>query len=1047
MELVDEEDSHLCIRCNQTIIGLQNYVNHRQRNCLSSTSSSSKNVNVKSSTKPFTANFEGFLNTHRDEKKIENYADFHFDDDQCEEFDEDEDEDDENLEEESEDDVEISSEQKNKSTESEFKQYDYDFFSSLELQCMPRRDSPHSHPHPSSSGNHRILTRKATAALLAQHGDEWIDEATSTVGIKKQDSVFNLFEQQESESDEENETDESDPEVPSDYTRGKWKPGSRPPNNFTGGKWKPESTKIPHWDENESSNDGNLEKSMEIEDSNPPPTHTKGKWVPGTKISKLELHAMSDNNESFWCSFCSRKLASRAIYERHLKSNLHEKRTKLQNELEAAAETLPFNELSSHFQQSVVEDATVTVVIENENVDLKVEGKKKFRSRSKVTCEVCDIKLPVHLLGKHLISHFHYRKMLQSSKKSFDIVLNNFHKIIIQSPFQCQPCKFYFNTQEDFLRHWNSIGHVECCDKKLGEGGGGYKFFCSICKFACSSNVHMTEHLKSVEHQQVVALINRSKPIIVRLLSEVRCDKCFVTTISLQHRVDETFEKLNKNLFNFTSNFICDECQRAFQSALSLQKHKRRTHKNPIFFCTDCEKTFVTADEARIHRNGIDHKTITSRKRMQSDPKLKARLQKTCPVCNDTMLDNVELRDHILAMHPEHYFSCGRCGMKFPLAQEVSRHVRDKVCKFYKTIQSSSSSVEKQLSSETPRESIKFQVTSSDTEKVAESSGLMELIESNFATDLLSVEWRRRQTPTADCRSFSTESQAEFFFHETLHQLPIDKDYKTKIECRFCKKFFGQQSLREHLRQHTNERIFECSVTGCPMSFTRKSNLKTHLMRVHKNNEDNDNATSLLNVCRVCGKKFQSKHVLEQHKFIHRNRLKTKTFPCQLPNCIHIGHNAADARNHLLTHGDEKSFICTQPNCDYRGQTMEQLRSHSRKHQEVEFKFTCEHCDYKTKLSHHLKRHMRVHEMEDGKIYNCPYCNYSCNNSENLRKHVLKTNKHPGKFMYECGYCMDKPNKFKSNIIKEYQSHLQLAHKMKKPLRIFEAPKKFQRNN
>lgn len=57
------------------------------------------------------------------------------------------------------------------------------------------------------------------------------------------------------------------------------------------------------------------------------------------------------------------------------------------------------------------------------------------------------------------------------------------------------------------------------------------------------------------------------------------------------------------------------------------------------------------------------------------------------------------------------------------------------------------------------------------------------------------------------------------------------------------------------------------------------------------------------------------------------------------------------------------------------------LRSHSRKHQETEFKFSCEHCDYKTKLSGHLKRHIRVHEREEGKIYQCPHCDYSCNNS------------------------------------------------------------------
>lgn len=68
------------------------------------------------------------------------------------------------------------------------------------------------------------------------------------------------------------------------------------------------------------------------------------------------------------------------------------------------------------------------------------------------------------------------------------------------------------------------------------------------------------------------------------------------------------------------------------------------------------------------------------------------------------------------------------------------------------------------------------------------------------------------------------------------------------------------------------------------------------------------------------------RYILEQHKFVHRDRIASRTFPCQLPNCIYIGRNATDTRNHLLTHNDERLFICTQPSCDYRGQTMEQLR-------------------------------------------------------------------------------------------------------------------------
>jgi hypothetical protein len=44
---------------------------------------------------------------------------------------------------------------------------------------------------------------------------------------------------------------------------------------------------------------------------------------------------------------------------------------------------------------------------------------------------------------------------------------------------------------------------------------------------------------------------------------------------------------------------------------------------------------------------------------------------------------------------------------------------------------------------------------------------------------------------------------------------------------------------------------------------------------------------------------------------------------------------------------------------------------------------------------------------------------------------VLKTNKHPGKFLYECVLC-DEATKFKGNLMKQYQSHLQLAHNVTK---------------
>lgn len=56
----------------------------------------------------------------------------------------------------------------------------------------------------------------------------------------------------------------------------------------------------------------------------PPPGHTRGKWIPGSSIGPTETN-ITDN--SYWCSPCGRKLASKILYNRHLRSDLHTRRS------------------------------------------------------------------------------------------------------------------------------------------------------------------------------------------------------------------------------------------------------------------------------------------------------------------------------------------------------------------------------------------------------------------------------------------------------------------------------------------------------------------------------------------------------------------------------------------------------------------------------------------------------------------------------------------------------------------------------------------------
>lgn len=89
---------------------------------------------------------------------------------------------------------------------------------------------------------------------------------------------------------------------------------------------------------------------------------------------------------------------------------------------------------------------------------------------------------------------------------------------------------------------------------------------------------------------------------------------------------------------------------------------------------------------------------------------------------------------------------------------------------------------------------------------------------------------------------FISDSQAECLFHEVLHDSPETQNVtvgdKTKIlqkyTCPLCPKSFRKASLRQHLRQHTFERPFVCSI--CKANFTRQSSLNNHVRSDHGDN-------------------------------------------------------------------------------------------------------------------------------------------------------------------------------------------------------------------
>ncbi|GBP38773.1 Zinc finger protein 629 [Eumeta japonica] len=776
----DDDDSHLCIKCNATIVGLDNYIKHRKERCGKQKYPSINNMKV--STPKTNAPPLGTI-----EPTYSLGADV--------------------------------------------------FFQSLELQSSVKKSSLSRLTPPMTITNKPSSERKLTSLTVTSTGDiprvspldstdrgsDWIgghtlkivgneDNQTKLInavasisGAPKKEipsssySIpYNDFKNEEESDDTSEETeDEDDDDAPG--SSNKWKP----PPHHTGGKWRPASPDHEDWEmRDESEHTGGKWRLLIAQDSNdrdedydaPPPGHTKGKWVPGASEQKTQIMQttiQTKDSVQYWCGPCNRRLRSRAIYEKHLLSKLHMKKVLPENDLEFSGHLEPAKSPEkrtsrpslSHRLYSDFHSKNRNFTSTNDFMILK---KKRKRKPFFVHCSGCKSRVRSHLMGKHLISHYHFRKATDIHSNVYhELILNNIDAIIHQSPFQCSPCKFYTNWLSNFMQHWFSDDH----EKRMAAIEGRY--WCSFCKFECEQSEEMLEHLTSSDHNEVVAAVNRSMPIIIRKKTILKCYTCykeFRYNIEIKrhcmktgheppYTASDTYQELHK----------CEKCNLKFKSSLTLAAHLKNQHKQKAYVCLLCRKTFNTSLEAKYHRQTSEHRIRQKEKLRERGVDIKD-MSKKCPHCVDktVILKNIlDLKDHIRLVHPEIKRRCPKCGMAFLLSQEVTRHVRSGACQF------------------------------------KDHAGPSTIL------------WNCSQC------LFKTDSQAECLFHEVLHSEPSTRVAKyantkrviEKYTCPFCPKSFVRASLRYHIRQHTFERPCVCTV--CSANFTRVSTLANHCKIAH----------------------------------------------------------------------------------------------------------------------------------------------------------------------------------------------------------------------
>ncbi|KAK5644831.1 hypothetical protein RI129_006131 [Pyrocoelia pectoralis] len=990
-----EDDTHYCLKCHSTIIGLDNYVTHRKSKCGKEPANDEK-----ISQQPLLT--EQLL--HSDEP---------------------------------------------------FALKADAFFSSLELQSSAKKTSPASGGK-STSG---VLTRsKASAVIQASSSgkdninyletskqdshNEWITDQPIDIhqnrahtshrsGNKKEEpSDLNLYVDSDDESDEceyddeDSEYDDEDEDAPPrSFTGGKWKPTSSPiqtlqaitiigtivwcsPITFTGSKWTPSKmvktdspkqkprksimceplpseSSINKWlyhpEPESTKGKWKLDNDGEDQWLEPSPFYTKGKWKPSQSdcIEHTQLNqATSSDTEAemppfrkssgavqYWCGPCNRHLASKIVYERHLKSELHFKRTLHDREFEESPYIL---------SKTKRESTKATYSATNTELE-KTKETAKTRRKIYTPCNVCDSKVNHSLIGKHLISHYHCIRSDLNSDQSRKMVLDNIHSIVLQSPFQCSPCKFYCNTHELFLQHWNSTEHKEVVKNTKSF------FWCSECKFRTPTSDEMCIHLKSDEHQDIISVINRSVPVIIKKLTPINCPTCkeeFLYNFLLRRHCEKENHSYNVTGTDaYQNKYKCGQCDAILKSRIAHQRHRMIKHRTKFYICSVCSLNFNNIEEAKRHRSTPEHRcAITERKHKEG---LGKDTSKACQYCSERFENIIKLKDHLKEKHVEHNHSCPYCGKVFIIPQDLTVHVRTKACTF-------------------------------DTNE--------------------------SKTNTCDQCQYTTDSTSEYLFHKVLHTEPLyvysDEQESTAIgkrqipqyKCPICEKFYIKSSLRCHIRIHTKERPFVCSL--CNAGFVRKNNWVLHMKNHDKSSirklESSNQTTELGDrpfLCSTCGASFKKRSILQQHMMRHTG----KSIKCHHSGCTFSARFPAELKTHLPTHSDDKPFSCDR--CDYHGKTKQQLERHMTMHQDSK-KYQCPQCTFSSRLASHLKRHLRLHT--GAKPFVCPHCNYCCNNLENLRKHVLLTNKHPGKSIYECKFC--RSDSFETNFAKDFKIHLLTEH-------------------
>ena len=252
------------------------------------------------------------------------------------------------------------------------------------------------------------------------------------------------------------------------------------------------------------------------------------------------------------------------------------------------------------------------------------------------------------------------------------------------------------------------------------------------------------------------------------------------------------------------------------------------------------------------------------------------------------------------------------------------------------------------------------------------------------------------------------ECRMEFLSAELYYEHVANHAHRMVDKCYWanCNKMFKSVTLtllREHLRVHTLQKLYDCP--HCGNFFSTKIKFDDHFLR-HLSVEDflrnkdhlrpksiTNNSTEPtfdielyeINGGKVkifkcthtnCDKKFLTSSLLREHIRMHSPRN-------QCDQCSFIANSASRLESHkLYRHQTERNYECTI--CLKSFKQRGDLRAHVRRHQIVD-PYRCDKCDFETLNEEGLNKHLKLHSKDNG--YYCHICKKVFSRGNNLSRH------------------------------------------------------------